>query len=235
MTSPSHPPNSGAAPSTRAASARRSSYGGVLPGLGAFMPAYSRLARDVDQHEEDVLDALVPPGEDSSTTGSVGRTRSARRAHPKPSWAEALAGEEQRELPREQQREEVREQQREQPAPPAVLGASSDRVLAPQSVLRTACLVNRISSNEWLVAAGEAVAHFLAANGPPEIVRYNLQKVKGARICEVSVRRLPFVLACGTTRYHHHDFADLLELTEAGKGLLRVPEAKQPLVYRYRL
>ena len=54
------------------------------------------------------------------------------------------------------------------------LGAAGGKVLAPRMVTRTACLVQKISDTQWRVPMGEAVAHFLAANGPPEIISYNL-------------------------------------------------------------
>ena len=44
-----------------------------------------------------------------------------------------------------------------------LLGAVEGKVLAPRLVNRTACLVESISKFKWRVAAGEAVAHFLAA------------------------------------------------------------------------
>ena len=113
------------------------------------------------------------------------------------------------------------------------LGDPSGKVLAPPAVLRTACLVEQTSERSWRVALGDAVAHFLAANGPPEIVNYNLDKVK-ITVCPVSVLRYPFVSSSGA-RFNHHDFADLLELTDLGQRELMKPEACQALVYRLEL
>ena len=75
-------------------------------------------------------------------------------------------------------------------AAPPLLGAVEGKVLAPRLVNRTACLVESISKFKWRVAAGEAVAHFLAANGPPEIVSYNWNKV-ASWSCPVAVCREP--------------------------------------------
>ena len=97
---------------------------------------------------------------------------------------------------------------------------------------RTACLVERISEFKWRVAAGEAVAHFLGANGPPEIVSYNWNKVKSLS-CPVTVCR-ELVVPDGQ-RFAHHDFADLLRLTSLGERQLRKPEEKQDLVYTLQL
>eukprot|EP00966_Prymnesium_polylepis_P209188 4845930-Prymnesium_polylepis.1 len=72
-----------------------------------------------------------------------------------------------------------------------LLGAAKGKVLAPLLVNRTACLVERISEFKWRVAAGEAVAHFLAANGPPEIVSYNWNKVSAPWSCPAAVCREP--------------------------------------------
>lgn len=113
-----------------------------------------------------------------------------------------------------------------------LLGAAEGKVLAPRLVNRTACLVERISEFKWRVAAGEAVAHFLGANGPPEIVSYNWNKVKSWS-CQVTVCREP-VVPYGQ-RFAHHDFADLLRLTSLGECQLRKPEEKQPLVYTLEL
>ena len=99
-------------------------------------------------------------------------------------------------------------------------------------VNRTACLVESISKFKWRVAAGEAVAHFLAANGPPEIVSYNWNKV-ASWSCPVAVCREPVVPS--GQRFAHHDFADLLRLTSLGARELRKPEEKQSLIYRLEL
>ena len=117
-------------------------------------------------------------------------------------------------------------------AAPPLLGAVEGKVLAPRLVNRTACLVESISKFKWRVAAGEAVAHFLAANGPPEIVSYNWNKV-ASWSCPVAVCREPVVPS--GQRFAHHDFADLLRLTSLGARELRKPEEKQSLVYRLEL
>ena len=116
--------------------------------------------------------------------------------------------------------------------PRPLLGAVEGKVLAPRVVNRTACLVERISEFKWRVAAGEAVAHFLGANGPPEIVSYNWNKVKSWS-CPVTVCR-ELVVPDGQ-RFAHHDFADLLRLTSLGERQLRKPEEKQDLVYTLQL
>ena len=115
-----------------------------------------------------------------------------------------------------------------------VIGSVEGKVLAPRLVDRTACLVERISEFTWRVAAGEAVAHFLAANGPPEIVSYNWNRVTAPWSCPVAVCREPVVPDPGQ-RFAHHDFADLLRLTSFGECALRKPGEKQSLVYRLEL
>ena len=113
-----------------------------------------------------------------------------------------------------------------------MIGSVEGKVLAPRLVNRTACLVERISEFTWRVAAGEAVAHFLAANGPPEIVSYNWNKVHSWS-CPVAVCCEPVVPS--GQRFVHHDFADLLRLTSLGEYALRKPKEKQSLIYRLEL
>ena len=105
-------------------------------------------------------------------------------------------------------------------------------VLAPRAVSRTSSLAAQLSGNRWLVSAGEPVAHFLAANGPPAIVNYNWGKVNSWH-CHASVTRQPVIL--DDPRYAHHNFADLLQLTSCGERALRICENKQPWVYKLEL
>ena len=188
---------------------------------------YSRIQADVDDAEERELRRLEGRG----AGGSTGRRHKSASANPEPaeqqhgeraatgaggrpdgpSWSEVLcaacdAGE---------------------TAVP--LGAADGKVLAPRMVTRTACVVQKISDTQWRVPMGEAVAHFLAANGPPEIVSYNFNK-RTSWHCTTSVRCHP-VVPVGP-RYAHHDFADLLELTSLGERQLSKPEEKQPCVFR---
>ena len=186
-------------------------------------PRHPRLEDDVDNDEEQELRRLENGRVESSSRRprQAAPPRSAAQSRPsgaessEGSWADALRA------------------AREAGETAAPLGAAEGTVLAPYAVTRTACLVEKLSETTWRVAMGDAVAHFLAANGPPEIVCYNLLKVKGAWSCPVCVRRHPVVL--DGPRFAHHDFADLLELTSIGKRELAKPETKQPLVYKLEL
>lgn len=109
------------------------------------------------------------------------------------------------------------------------LGHPDGRVLAPYAIIRTACLAEQVAERKWRVVMGEPVAHFLAANGPPQIVAYNFNKFE-SWVCPVGVQRHACIPA--GTRFAHHDFADVLELTALGKSQLRLPECTQPQVYR---
>ena len=188
------------------------------------MPPYARLESDADMTEEAELRRLeggesAPSNRRRRTSGGGTSAGTARDPAETASWADVL-------------RTTANSPPQNEPAA-VPLGDPSGKVLAPPAVLRTACLVEQTSQHSWRVAVGDAVAHFLAANGPPEIVNYNLHKVKGAWVCPVSVLRHPFVPS--GPRFNHHDFADLLELTDLGRRELSKPEACQALVYRLEL
>ena len=106
----------------------------------------------------------------------------------------------------------------------------SSAVLAPHSVTRNAAMVTKLSDHSWSIAMGAAVADFLGANGPAEIVRYNWNKLEGAWHDPVLVSVVPVVPQDKTRQYGRRDHADLLELTMLGA---RRSGSKQ--VYRLRL
>lgn len=187
------------------------------------MPPYARLESDASISEEAELRRLERgesdlPSKRRRTSGGGTSAGAAQEPAQTTSWANVL-------------RTTANTPPQNEPAA-VPLGDPSGKVLAPPAVLRTACLVEQTSVRTWRVAMGDAVAHFLAANGPPEIVNYNLHKVK-PWVCPVSVLRHPF-LPDGP-RFNHHDFADLLELTGMGQRELSKPEACQALVYRLEL
>ena len=190
---------------------------------------YSRIQADVDDAEERELRRLEGRGAGGST-GSDARLRRESGGNLQQHGERAATGEGGR--PDRPSWSEVLCAACDAGETAVPLGAADGKVLAPRMVTRTACLVQKISDTQWRVPMGEAVAHFLAANGPPEIVSYNFNKVWG-RHCAVSVQRHPVVPA--GPRFAHHDFADILELTSLGERQLSMPEEKQPLVFTLEL
>ena len=152
---------------------------------------YSRIQADVDDAEERELRRLEGRGAGGST-GSDARLRRESGGNLQQHGERAATGEGGR--PDGPSWSEVLCAACDAGETAVPLGAADGKVLAPRMVTRTACLVQKISDTQWRVPMGEAVAHFLAANGPPEIVSYNFNKVWG-RHCAVSVQRHPVVRA----------------------------------------
>ena len=59
---------------------------------------------------------------------------------------------------------------------------TAPKLAAPYAVTRDADEARELSPTSWLVQQGAAVAGFFGVNGPPEIVEYNFNKMRGASI-----------------------------------------------------
>ena len=112
------------------------------------------------------------------------------------------------------------------------MATSGQGVAVPYAVERDASEVTALTSASWLVQQGSAVAGFFGANGPPEIVEYNFNKVRGAKLDAVRVEHLPIVQHAGSARATH-EYEDKLRLTSLGHQELG--RAPHKLVYSLQL
>ena len=92
----------------------------------------------------------------------------------------------------------------------------SARVAVPSERASFAGVSRAVSEHEWEVPAGLALEAFVYANGPPNMVQYNLRVVRrnhNKPLCDVHASH---------DKQRRHDLADVLGLTAAGAEILKV-------------
>jgi hypothetical protein len=107
--------------------------------------------------------------------------------------------------------------------------AAPDAVLAPHSVTRDKAEAVQLGPNSWLVQQGSPVAAFVGANGPDHIVRYNWNRLGGAKLERVLVEHLAVERRTAMALCATHDFADKLDLTQLGR--LQLGRSPNKLAY----
>ena len=98
------------------------------------------------------------------------------------------------------------------PPPPreSVPVASPPGPKMPSALTSTASLVEPGEANEWRVRAGDDLAHFLYANGPGRITRYNFSVVAERTSTERVIRHI---------RGAQQSYGDIFELTPEGRKI----------------
>ena len=111
-------------------------------------------------------------------------------------------------------------------AAPAAAPPAKSTILAPTSITRLSGQATEIRTKVWEITMGSAVPAWLEANGPTHVTNYNFVQSAGFKSEAHLVTRRP-TEASTSQLQAKHDLSDLYDLTELGRGLLKVKPNKQ--------
>ena len=111
-------------------------------------------------------------------------------------------------------------------APPPDGAPAAATILAPTSITRLSGQATEIRTKVWEITMGSAVPAWLEANGPTHVTNYNFVQSAGFKYEAHLVTRRP-TEASTSQLQAKHDLSDLYDLTELGRGLLKVKPNKQ--------